>query len=167
MARTKDMFYHEGTYAPLFYINGKAFRWQDPKGHYWDSEKRGYNSVNNPAQGYVEKTEQLVRSTRNANGQVIADVFIRRLEKFDSLRWPYLSAESVKWLRRQIAKFHCNLTYWDDELGTVITRKFYWGDFEATPCEWEIIEVPRGSGVYYKKPIWYKDIKCNLIDEGY
>ena len=59
------------------------------------------------------------------------------------------------------------MSYWDDELGRVITRQFYWGDFEATPCEWEIIEVPKGSGIYYKKPTWYKDVKCNLIDKGY
>ena len=162
-----NIFFTQGTYAPLFYINGQAFRWQDPKGRYWESDKPGYNSVNNPARDYTEKTEQLVRSTRNANGQVISHKINRRLEKFDNLRWPYLSAESVKWLRQQIAKFDCNLSYWDDELGRVITRQFYWGDFEATPCEWEIIEVPKGSGIYYKKPTWYKDIKCNLIDKGY
>lgn len=165
--RTNDMYYHESTFAPLFYINGEAFRWQDEDGHYWDSELPNHNSVNNPAQGYQEKTEQLVRSTRNANGQVIATVINRRLNKFDSLRWPYLSRKSVQWLRNQIAKFDCTLSYWDIDTGKVITRQFYWGDFEATPCEWEAVEVPAGSGIYYKIPLWYKDVKCNLIDKGY
>lgn len=167
-----SMFFKENSFAPLFLINGKEFRWQDPRGRYWDEEYPPgsgyrYNTVNNPARDYTEKTEQLVRSTRNANGQVIAEVINRRLEKFDNLRWPYLSAESVKWLRNEIAKFDCTLTYWDDELGRVISRQFYWGDFEATPCEWETIEVPAGSRNYFKKPTWYKDVKCNLIDKGY
>ena len=164
MASQSSIYFKENSFAPLFLINGQAFRWQDPQGRYWTEHYNGqdFNTVNNPARDYQEKTEQLVRSTRNANGQVIAQKINRRLEKFDSLRWPYLSRTSVQWLRQQIAKFDCNLTYWDDELGRVITRQFYWGDFEATPCEWETFQV---NGVYMKRPTWYKDIKCNLIDK--
>lgn len=135
-----------------------------PDGSYWESHLPGYNSVCNPGRDYQEKTEQLVRTTRNAKGQVVSQIINRRLVKFDNLYWPYLSAESVKWLRNQIKLFDCVISYWDDEAGTVIDREFYWGDFEATPCEWETIWY---RGVPYKKPIWYKDVKCNLIDKGY
>lgn len=152
-----------GTYAPLFYINGMEFKWQMPDGSYWTSELPGYNSVCNPGRDYQEKTEQLVKSTRNAKGEVVSQTINRRLVKFENLYWPYLSAVSVQWLRKQIRQFDCDLSYWDDERGMVIHRKFYWGDFEATPCEWEVIWV---SGRPYKKPIWYKDVKCNLIDKG-
>lgn len=143
------------TSAPLFYINGHAFTGPSPEGH---------NAYLNPGIGYQEKTEQLVRSTRNANGQVVSEVINRRLEKFENLYWPYLSAASVTWLRQQIKTFNCELSYWDDEDGIVRTRQFYWGDFEATPCEWETITV---GGRSYKKPTWYKEVKCNLIDKGY
>lgn len=68
-------------------------------------------------------------------------------------------------MKQQIAKFDCKLTYWDDEDEAWKVRWFYWGDFEATPCEWETIEV--SPGVYFKRPTWYKDVKCNLIDKGY
>lgn len=163
-----SIYYHTDAFAPLIYINGKKFRWQDPNGNYWTDTYNGknYNVVNNPAQGYVEKSEQLVRSTRNANGQVISQKINRRLNKFDSLRWPYLSRTSVHWLKQEIAKFECELTYWDDEVEAWITRRYYWGDFEATPCEWEKVQIGN-TGEYFKRPTWYKDVKCNLIDMGY
>ena len=141
--------------APLFLINGKSF----------PSNENGYFSgaVNNPGREYVERTEQLVRSTRNAKGEVISEVINRRMNKFDSLTWPYLSAESVTWLKSEIAQFNCNLTYWDSEVGGIITREYYWGDFEATPCEWETVYY---NGTYMKKPSYYKNVTCNLIDKG-
>ena len=169
MSTQMAMFFHENTFAPLFLINGSKFLWQDPKGRYWTDEYKGrkYNTVNNPARDYVEKSEQLVRSTRNAYGQVISQKINRRLNKFDSLAWPYLSRKSVHWLKQQIAKFDCKLTYWDDEKEAWITRDYYRGDFEATPCEWETVELKNQPGFYFKRPTWYKDIKCNLIDKGY
>lgn len=149
-------------FASLFLINGKAMPWIENGSQYIDYyEGNAEGSVCNPGRDYQEKTEQLVRSTRNANGQVIAQVINRRLNKFDNLYWPYLSAESVTWLKQQIAQFNCKLTYWDSELGSVITREYYWGDFEATPCEWSTILI---EGYYMKKPTHYKDVKCNLID---
>lgn len=162
-----SLFFKENAFAPLIWINGKEFKWQDPEGRYWTEKYEGHNlnTVNNPARDYVEKSEQLVRSTRNAEGKVIAQKINRRLNKFDSLRWPYLSRKSVNWLKKEIAKFECNLSYWDDELESWITRKYYWGDFEATPCEWETVRL--ANGVYIKRPTWYKDVKCNLIDMGY
>ena len=70
--------------------------------------------------------------------------------------------------KKQIAKFECELWYWDDEYEQFIKRKFYWGDFEATPCEWETVKYYAGSEyTYIKRPIWYRDVKCNLIDMGY
>lgn len=158
----------ENAFAPLILINGEEFKFRDPYGNYLTENYDGQimNTVNNPAIGYVERSEQLVKSTRNAQGQVVSQVINRRLNKFDSLSWPYLSRYSINWLKKQIAKFECNLSYWDDEMNSWITRKYYWGDFEATPCEWETVHI-QGTNQYYKRPIWYKDVKCNLIDMGY
>ena len=163
------------SFAPLLIINGENFYFHDPNGNRltedyseYDKEHPLWNTVNNPAIGYTEQSEQLVRSTRNAKGQVVADVINRRINKFENLYWPYLSRYDVNWLKKQIAKFNCNLTYWDDEKEQVMTREFYWGDFEATPCEWETVKHYVGNNYFYiKRPIWYKDVKCNLIDKGY
>lgn len=160
------------SFAPLLVINGENFYFHDPNGNrltedysQFDPVNPYYNTVNNPAIGYQEKSEQLVKSTRNAKGQVVAQKVNRRLNKFENLYWPYLSRYDVNWLKKQIAKFECELWYWDDEYEQFIKRKFYWGDFEATPCEWEIIKYNVGSKyMYAKRPVWYKDVKCNLID---
>lgn len=167
----------ENSFAPLFLINGKDFRFRDPNGNYltveyYDKvlhERHSYDSVNNPAIGYSEASEQLVESTRNAKGQVVAQTINRRLNKFDNLYWPYMSRVNLTELKKEIAKFECDLTYWDDEDETYRTRKFYWGDFSATPCEWELVRLndqrdSSGRPIYFKRPIWYKDVKVNLID---
>lgn len=157
-------------FASLLIINGEDFYFQDPNGDRLTEDYHGelMNTVNNPAIGYTEKSEQLVRSTRNAKGQVVSQKINRRINKFENLYWPYMSRKSVTWLKKQIAKFDCTLTYWDDENEKLITREFYWGDFEATPCEWETVKYESGgTHMYFKRPIWYKDVKCNLIDKGY
>ena len=157
------------SFAPLFFINGKEFKLQDNEGNYYyteDDQGRRYNTVGNPAMNYNEQSEQLVRSTRNAKGQVVAETINRRLNKFENLTWPYLSRYSVNWLKNEIKKFTCELSYWDDEKNEFITRKYYWGDFSATPCKWETV-WDEARQIYYKRPTWYKDVKCNLIDMGY
>lgn len=101
-------------------------------------------------------------------GQVVAQTINRRLNKFENLTWPYLSRYDVNWLKKQIAKFKCEIWYWDDENEQFIKRQFYWGDFSATPCEWETVRYTAGGNhLYIKRPVWYKDVKCNLIDMGY
>ena len=105
------------SFAPLILINGEEFKFRDPYGNYlieYDGQGNPYNTVNNPMIGYQELSEQLVKSTRNANGQVISQKINRRLNKFDNLTWPYLSRYSVNWLKQQIAKFECALSYWED-----------------------------------------------------
>lgn len=157
----------ENAFAPLILINGEEFKFRDPNGNYLTEFYEGQmmNTVNNPAIGYTEQSEQLVRSTRNANGVIVSQKINRRMNKFENLYWPYLSRYSVNWLKKQIAKFECQLTFWDDENNEWITKRYYWGDFEATPCEWETVHyLPTGQ--YFKRPIWYKDVKCNLIDCG-
>ena len=168
-------------FAPLLVINGKDFTFKDPFGNYlteefYDSElneTNTYNTINNPAIGYTEQSEQLVRSTRNAKGEVVAQLINRRLNKFDNLYWPYMSRVNLAELKQEIKKFYCDISYWDDEQELYITRKFYWGDLSATPCEWETVRlenhgIPKrdtlGRPIYIKRPIWYKDVKCNLID---
>lgn len=145
--------YDVDTSAPLLLINGSRMPY---------SPGRDYCA--NPKNNYAEKSEQLVRSTRNANGQVIAQKINRRLNKFDNLTWPILSREQVTWLKQQIAGFECRLSYWDSEVDGWVTRRYYWGDFEATPFEWETVH---SSGGAIKRPKYYKDVKCNLIDCGY
>ena len=163
------------SFAPLLIINGEKFYFHDPNGNrltedysQYDKEHPLWNTVNNPAIGYTEQSEQLVRSTRNAKGQVVSQTINRRINKFENLYWPYLSRYDVNWLKKQIAKFDCELWYWDDEKEQVIKRMFYWGDFEATPCEWETVKHYVGKDyLYIKRPVWYKDVKCNLIDKGF
>ena len=133
---------------------------------YYPYDGQYYNTVNNPAIGYNELSEQLVKSTRNAKGQVVSQVINRRLNKFDNLYWPYLSRVNVMELKKEIAKFYCTLTYYDEESDSFVTRKYYWGDFSATPCEWETVWVNEVN-TYMKRPILYKDVKCNLIDMGW
>ena len=161
------------SFAPLLIINGENFYFHDPNGNrltedysQYDKEHPLWNTVNNPAIGYQEKSEQLVKSTRNAKGQVVAQKINRRINKFENLYWPYMSRVNLTELKKEIAKFECNLSYWDDEADQWVTRKYYWGDFEATPCEWETVRIT-GTDQYFKRPIWYKDVKCNLIDMGY
>lgn len=166
-------------FAPLIWINGEEFIYKDPYGNRFDNiyydpqieETHHFFTVNNPAIGYTEQSEQLVQSTRNALGEVVAEKINRRINKFDNLYWPYLSRVNVHELKQYIKDFNCKISYWDDEEERWITRDFYWGDFSATPCEWEIhrLENQRdsiGRPIYIKRPIWYKDVKCNLIDKG-
>lgn len=157
------------SFASLILINGKEFKFRDPNGGYLSEyyDGRYYNTVNNPAIGYNELSEQLVKSTRNANGQVVSQVVNRRLNKFDNLYWPYMSRVNLIELKQEIAKFYCTITYYDEEMDKFVKRQYYWGDFSATPCEWETVWVGGRVNKYMKRPIWYKDVKCNLIDMGY
>ena len=152
-------------HAPLFLINGEKMPFIKPE-DWVEINGIKYLCTANPAQEYQEKSEQLVKSTRNALGQVVAQPINRRLNKFENLKWPYLSREQVTWLKKQIAKFECKLTYFDDEVGEWITRRYYWGDFSATPCDWEM-KALAAFPYYYKRPSRYKDISVNLIDMGY
>ena len=168
-----SIYYRERTDAPLFLINGKQMPFIDPT-DYIIVNGIARPCTANPARNYQEKSEQLVRSTRNANGQVVAQKVNRRINKFDNLKWPYLSRDQVNWLKKEIAKFECELTYFDDEENAWIKRKYYWGDFSATPVEWEVVEIPRNpfeegeteteGPFYYKRPTRYIDVTCNLID---
>ena len=168
MAITTSIYDTTNPFAPLFLINGEQMPFIVPTDWAYAPDGSKHICVANPARDYSIKTEQLVRSTRNANGQVIAHPINRRLNKFDNLKWPYLSREQVNWLRKQIAKFECKLSYYDDEVDAWITRKYYWGDFSATPYEWETIDAgPFHIPHYYKRPIRYKDVQVNLIDMGF
>ena len=154
------------THAPLFLINGQKMPFISPT-DYIEDDGIKYLCTANPAQDYQEKSEQLVKSTRNANGEVVAHKINRRLNKFENLKWPYLSREQVHWLKRQIADFTCELTYFDDEVGLWLTREYYWGDFSATPCDWEKVKLdPFVFPYYFKRPTRYKDVSVNLIDMG-
>lgn len=129
-------------HMPLFLINGEA----PPK---------------NVKYGYTEDTEQLVKSQRNSKGVVVAEKVGRRLLKFNNLEWAYLTRDEYEWLQAQIAKFYCQVRFYDAREGAVITRKFYWGDFSAEPFEFDRDDP---SGVIIPKS--YINVKVNLIDCG-
>lgn len=81
-------------HTPLFKINGQTV----PR---------------NVKYGYTEDTEQLVKSQRNSQGVVVAEVVGRRLLKFNNLEWPIMTKSEYAWLQNQIAQFYCQLTYYD------------------------------------------------------
>lgn len=115
----------------------------------------------NPSIGYLEKSEQLVEGTRNANAQTVAQPINRRIKKFDSLSFPILSLEDYHWLQQKVANFEVLVTYYDTEALDVITRRFYFGDMSATPSKWDNNFKP------VQRPIEFKDVKVNIIDMGY
>lgn len=115
----------------------------------------------NPSVGYLEENEQLVDGTRNANGKTIAQPVNRRINKFSDIVFPILTRQQVHWLKKKVANFEVNVTYYDVEEDDVITRKFYFGDLSATPFEWDNSFSP------VARPSKYKDVKVNIIDMGY
>lgn len=149
------------TGVPLFYFDGEKMPAIE-EGMY--DPMNNIPDTGNPAQGYLMKTEQLVRSTRNANGEVVSQKINRRLLKFDSLKWPILSRRQVVWLKQKVANFAVNVTYYDDEVDNIITRKFYFGDMSAEPFRWESISIDGGQTKYIKRPTMYKDVSVNIID---
>lgn len=114
----------------------------------------------NPARGYLEQSQQLVEDARNSNGQVVSQPINRRLRKFDSLKWPYLTRSQVTWLKQKVANFTVDLTYYDSEDDRVVTRKFYFGDMSAEPFEWD-----RSGEILI--PTHYINVSVNIIDMGY
>ncbi len=155
MALTHYMYYVVSEKYPLFTFDGEKMPEPDQPDCSWG----------NPGRGYLEKSEQLVRSTRNAYGQVIAQKINRRLRKFDSLNWPILTANQVHWLKQKVANFEVKLGYYDIEDDAWVTRRFYFGDMECEPIEWEAIDAgPFASQRYYKRPTVYRNVKVNIID---
>lgn len=126
---------------PLFLFNGEAL-------------------PSNPQVGYLEENEQLVKGTRNTNGQTIAQPINRRLNKFNNLCFPFLSLEDYNWLKNRVANFEVLLTYYDTDSLDVIVRRFYFGNLSGEPCEWENYQS-------IQKPTKFKNVKVNIIDMGY
>lgn len=127
---------------PLFLFNGKAL-------------------PGNPSKGYLEENEQLVKGTRNMLGQTVSQKINRRICKFSSLSFPFLSLQDYNWLKRNVENFEVDLTYYDTLELKVITRKFYFGNLTGTPCEWD------NESEIVQKPIKFKDVKVNIVDMGY
>ncbi len=128
--------------SPLFLFNGEAL-------------------PSNPSVGYLQKSEQMVEGTRNARAQTIAQPINRRIRKFDSLVFPILSLEDYHWLETKVANFEVLLTYYDTEEMNVIVRRFYFGDLNGEPIEWDNSYKP------VQRPTKFKNVKVNIIDMGY
>lgn len=111
-----------------------------------------------PSTGLVVQRQQFVDSARNAQGQVVAQKINRRILKFDSVVWKYLTASEWRAILQEIEKFNGTLEFWDNLSGQIITRQVYWGDaseepFKINPNTGEVLE--------------YINCKCNIIDLGY
>lgn len=111
-----------------------------------------------PARGLRLLRQQFVDSSRNAQGQVIAQKINRRINKFEPLEWKHLTADQWRIIQQEIDKFEGTLEYWDNPSGTFKTIKVYWGDEEAevhkiNPLTGEVLE--------------YTNCKCNIVDMGY
>lgn len=161
MSQISSMYYKVDQGVPLFYFNKEKMPGPGPEG---EVDENGYIMTQNPGRGYLMKTEQLVKSARNSNGQVIAQAINRRLLKFDSLRYPLLTRKQVVWLKQKVANFKVNVTYYDDELDRVVERKFYFGDMISEPIKWESISLDGGKTKFIKRPSLYKDVQVNIID---
>jgi hypothetical protein len=111
-----------------------------------------------PSRGLTMQRQQLVDSTRNAKGQVVAQKINRRLFKFDALEWKHLTASQWRAIQQEIDKFEGTLEYWDNPSGTFKTRRVYWGDEDS-----EIWKINPQTG----EVLEYVNCKCNLIDMGY
>ena len=136
-------YYADLQHTPLFRINNQV-----PPG--------------NVKYGYTEDTEQLVRSQRNSQGIVVAATIGRRLVKLNNLEWPHMTRSEFEWLQEQVAKFYCDVYYYDSREGDFITRQFYWGDLSAEPWKFENRDGPNGI----LRPSEYINVKVNLIDCG-
>ena len=155
---THYMYYVVNEKHPLFTFDGEKMPEPDQPDASWG----------NPGRGYLEKTEQLVQSTRNADGQVVSRKINRRLRKFDNLSWPILTRNQVTWLKRKVANFEVQLGYYDDEDDAWVERRFYFGDMECEPIEWESVDRgPFALPRYIKRPTVYRNVKVNIIDMGY
>ena len=152
---THYMYYVVNEKHPLFTFDGEKMPEPDQPDASWG----------NPGRGYLEKTEQLVQSTRNADGQVVSRKINRRLRKFDNLSWPILTRNQVTWLKRKVANFEVQLGYYDDEDDAWVERRFYFGDMECEPIEWESVDRgPFALPRYIKRPTVYRNVKVNIID---
>lgn len=111
-----------------------------------------------PSRGLKVQRQQFVDSSRNANGQVVAQKINRRIMKFDALEWKYLTADQWRGILIEIEKFDGILEYWNNLTGQFQTLRVYWGDASE-----EIHKINPATG----EVLEYVNCKCNIIDMGY
>lgn len=116
-------------------------------------------SMKNPSPLFSYEGEQLVDSARNANGVTVGTKVNRRLMKFSGLEWRGLTLTEWREIRDLIEDMYVDVTYFDEYVGRVITRKFYFGN-----CSSEVLEWDRSGAIMIPKI--YKSCKGNLIDTG-
>ncbi len=122
---------------PIIYLNGKAF----PA----------------PASGLSISRVQLVDSTRNSNGQVVAQKIGKRQLKFDGLVWNNLDAQTWHAILAEITKFEVIVRFYDVGVNQWVNLRCYFGDAKETPIKFD----------QYGVPIRYSVCQCNIIDMGY
>lgn len=134
--------------APLMWIDGEPFPF--------------------PSRDFKFVSSQLVSGGRNENGVVTIQKINRRMAKFDSLVFPYLSATEWRFIRQKIEQMVVNITYYDDYEDRVLTRKFYFGDSSAQI--WELdgatYDTENYTTMVVQKPKSYINCTVNIIDMG-
>ena len=111
-----------------------------------------------PARGLQVKRNQFVDSSRNANGEVVAQKVNRRILKFEPVIWKHLTAEKWREILVEIEKFEGDLYFFDNLTGTFVTRKVYWGDASE-----EVHKIDSTTG----EVLEYINCQANIIDMGY
>lgn len=99
--------------------------------------------------------QQLVDSSRNAQGVVVAQKINRRQVKL-SLTWKVLKPEEVSLILNCVEKFSGDTRYFDAKAGRFITRRMYWGDYSV-----ETYWVDTGG-----RPKLFTNLSTSLIDMG-
>lgn len=122
---------------PIIYLNGKVF----PA----------------PAAGLNISRIQLVDSTRNSNGQVVAQKIGKRQLKFDNFVWNNLDAQTWHEILVEIEKFEVMVQFYDVSVADWVILRCYFGDAKETPIKFDKQGIPTR----------YSTCQCNIIDMGY
>ena len=99
--------------------------------------------------------QQLVDSSRNALGEVVAQKINRRQVKLN-LSWNISYPNDLKTILGCIEQFSGDVVYYDPKEGTFISRKMYWGDYSVSTYWVD----ENGS------PKFFTSLKTSLIDMG-
>lgn len=98
---------------------------------------------------------------KNAGGKTIAQKINRRIVKYDSVQWSYLTYDQWRWIRQHAENYAVDVTYWDELSDAMVTRKFYFGDTSATPYEWD------AASHAVARPLSYINCAVNITDMGW
>lgn len=115
-----------------------------------------FDGVELPCPSSLEQEgQQLVDSTRNANGEVVAQKINRRQVKL-SMTWKVIYPSELKKVLGCIESFSGTVRYYDAKTGDFISRQMYWGDYSFSTY-WVLED---GT------PKMVTGLKASLVDMG-